>query len=174
MYSYQDLEYLEKHSEGLKHAVVVGGGLIGIELAEMLHSRHIPTSFLVREKSFWSGVLPKGESEMVNREIFRNKIDLQLQTELKEILPDENGKVQSSNHDKGEEIPCQFVGLTAGVRPNVDFLKETNLKIERGNFGKQVFGNQYSRCLCHWRLRSTQRAKRRKKSRLRRCGTWAE
>ncbi|MFT6962099.1 MAG: NAD(P)H-nitrite reductase large subunit [Flammeovirgaceae bacterium] len=132
MYSYQDLEYLEKHSEGLKHAVVVGGGLIGIELAEMLHSRHIPTSFLVRDDSFWNGVLPKGESEMVNREIIKNKIDLQLETELKEILSDENGKVRAVITSKGEEIPCQYVGLTAGVRPNIDFLKGTELKIERG------------------------------------------
>ena len=72
MYHKQDLENLEKYAPDnkiCKRAVIVGGGLIGIELAEMLHSRNIPVTFLVREKSFWSGVLPKGESEMVNREI---------------------------------------------------------------------------------------------------------
>ena len=34
MYSLQDLEAMEKYSEGLKCAVIVGGGLIGIEMAE--------------------------------------------------------------------------------------------------------------------------------------------
>jgi NADPH-dependent 2,4-dienoyl-CoA reductase/sulfur reductase-like enzyme len=39
----------------------VGGGLIGIELAEMLRSRNIP--FLVREKKFWDGVLPLAKAK---------------------------------------------------------------------------------------------------------------
>ncbi|MFT5802108.1 MAG: NADPH-dependent 2,4-dienoyl-CoA reductase/sulfur reductase-like enzyme, partial [Nonlabens sp.] len=48
MYTLQDLEAMERHSTGLKRAVIVGGGLIGIEMAEMFHSRHIPVTFLVR------------------------------------------------------------------------------------------------------------------------------
>ena len=38
-----------------KKILIVGGGLIGIELAEMLRSRKIPVTFLVRENSFWNG-----------------------------------------------------------------------------------------------------------------------
>jgi len=36
MYTLQDLEAMEKYSDGLQRAVIVGGGLIGIEMAEML------------------------------------------------------------------------------------------------------------------------------------------
>ncbi|MFZ1798547.1 MAG: FAD/NAD(P)-binding oxidoreductase, partial [Chitinophagaceae bacterium] len=75
MYSKQDLENLESCTPGAKRAVVVGGGLIGIELTEMLHSRGIPVTLLVREKSFWNGVLPKEESEMINRHIREHGID---------------------------------------------------------------------------------------------------
>lgn len=132
MYSYQDLQTIEKYSEGLQHAVIVGGGLIGIELAEMFHSRHIPVTFLVRESSFWNGVLPEGESAMVNREIFDNGIDLRLGEELKEILPDANGKVKAAITKSGEEIACQFVGLTAGVTPNISFLKDSAIETQRG------------------------------------------
>ncbi|MEM1136864.1 MAG: FAD-dependent oxidoreductase [Bacteroidota bacterium] len=132
MYSYQDLQGMEKHSEGLERAIIVGGGLIGIEMAEMFHSRHIPVTFLVREKSFWNGVLPTGESEMINREILDNGIDLRLGEELKEILPNENGKARAVTTKSGEEIPCQFVGLTAGVTPNIDFLKNSNIETQRG------------------------------------------
>ena len=41
LYSYQDLELLEKNTKNINRAVIVGGGLIGIELAEMLLSRKI-------------------------------------------------------------------------------------------------------------------------------------
>ena len=132
MYSFQDLENIEKHSKGLQRAVIVGGGLIGIELAEMFHSRHIPVTFLVREKSFWGSVLPKGESDMVSREIFNNGIDLRLDEELQEILADENGKARAVITSKGEEIACQFVGLTAGVSPNISFLEGSNIETQRG------------------------------------------
>lgn len=132
LYSYQDLENMEHHSAGLKRAVIVGGGLIGIEMAEMFHSRHIPVTFLVREKSFWDVVLPAEESQMINRHILENGIDLRLETELKEILPDANGKVRAVVTKDGETIQCGFVGLTAGVSPNVDFLKGSGIEMEKG------------------------------------------
>lgn len=132
LYSFQDLASMEKYSEGLERAVIVGGGLIGIEMAEMFHSRHIPVTFLVREDSFWNIVMPPEESEMINREIMTNGIDLRLSTELKEILPDENGKARAVITNTGEEIPCQFVGLTAGVHPNIDLVKDTDVEVGRG------------------------------------------
>ena len=127
MYHKQDLENLEKYAPNnkvCKRAVIVGGGLIGIEMAEMLRSRDIPVTFLVRESSFWNGVLPAEESEIINRHIKEHHIDLRLNCNLKEILSDENGKTHAVViAETGEEIPCDVVGLTAGVSPNISFLK---------------------------------------------------
>src|SRR5690606_8764044 len=124
-YSKQDLDLLEINApnrEICKRAVIVGGGLIGIELAEMLRSRDIPVTMLVRESSFWNGVLPSGESQMINEHIREHHIDLRLDTNLKEILPDNAGRARAVMTDKGETIACNLVGLTPGVSPNVDFL----------------------------------------------------
>ncbi|MDO7170834.1 NAD(P)/FAD-dependent oxidoreductase [Mariniflexile sp. AS56] len=136
MYHKQDLENLELHAPNnkvCKHAVIVGGGLIGIELAEMLNSRNIPVTFLVREPSFWDGVLPDGESNMINRHIKNHHIDLRLSTNLKEIISDEHGRVKSVIiEETGEEIACDVVGLTAGVAPNIDFLKGSPIELGRG------------------------------------------
>lgn len=132
LYSKQDLEQLEANAKTCKHAVIVGGGLIGIELAEMLHARKIPVTFLVRETSFWNKVLPQRESELINNEIRNNGIDLRLGTNLVEIISDKEGRAQAVKTDKGETITCDIVGLTAGVRPNVDFLKNSKIEIGRG------------------------------------------
>jgi NAD(P)H-nitrite reductase large subunit len=132
MYSLQDLQKMEDYSNGLERAVIVGGGLIGVEMAEMFHSRSIPVSFLVREDSFWDAVLPPEESEMVNEEIREHGIDLQLSTELKKILADDSGRCRAVCNSKDEEIDCGFVGLTAGVHPNIEFLKDSGLKMEKG------------------------------------------
>ncbi|UQD57347.1 NAD(P)/FAD-dependent oxidoreductase [Flavobacterium sp. K5-23] len=132
LYHKQDLDRLEEWAPTTKRAVIVGGGLIGIELAEMLRSRNIPVTFLVREKSFWNGVLPFGESQMINKHIEEHHIDLRLDTNLVEILSDENGNARAVVTDKNETIECEIVGLTAGVSPNVDFLKESGIELGRG------------------------------------------
>lgn len=133
LYSYQDLEELENNTaNGIQRAVIVGGGLIGMEMAEMLHSRHYPVTLLVRESSYWNNILPEQESQMISRHIREHGFDLRLNETLAEIKGDANGKVSSIITGNGEEIPCQIVGLTAGVSPNIDFLKNTEIKIDRG------------------------------------------
>ena len=135
LYSKQDLDGVEKYAPNNKvcnRAVIVGGGLIGIELAEMLLSRAIPVTFLVREDSFWNGVLPSGESKMINEHIREHHIDLRLSTNLTEIIADEHGRAKAVKTDKGDTIACNFVGLTAGVSPNIEFLKDSGIATGRG------------------------------------------
>lgn len=141
LYSYQDLELLEKNTHPphakesdrkVKRAVIVGGGLIGVELAEMLLTRQIEVTFLVREGRFWGNVLPKEEGELVGRHMIQHHIDLRFNTELEEVIAGEDGRVKEIRTKDGEIIPCELVGLTAGVSPNIAFLKESNLETNRG------------------------------------------
>jgi len=94
LFSFQDLETMEKNTDNINHAVIVGGGLIGVEMAEMLHSRNISVTFLVRETEFWRVVLPHEESCMISEHLKAHHVNLLLETGLKEIVGDENGKVK--------------------------------------------------------------------------------
>lgn len=136
LYSKQDLDELERNApnnEVCKRAVIIGGGLIGIELAEMLNSRNIPVTFLVREDSFWDVVLPDSESQMLNRHIRNHHIDLRLGANLKEIISDENGRAKAVViAETGETIACNVVGLTPGVSPSFDFIKDSDIETGRG------------------------------------------
>lgn len=132
LYTKQDLEQLTANTPNIKQAVVVGGGLIGIELAEMLHSRGIGVSFLVREDSFWNKVISTHEGAMIEKHILAHGIDLKMSTNLVEIVANEKGHATAVITDQGETLPCQMVGLTAGVRPNIDFLKNSELEMNRG------------------------------------------
>lgn len=132
LYSKKDLDEIEKHSKDLRRAVIVGGGLIGIEMAEMFHSRNLAVTLSVREPGYWSNILPLEESEMINSHILKHGIDLKLSTEIREIHGDSNNKVKEVSFTNGNKLECSFVGLTAGVSPNVDFLKNTGLEINKG------------------------------------------
>ncbi|WP_020597216.1 NAD(P)/FAD-dependent oxidoreductase [Spirosoma panaciterrae] len=148
LYGLPDLERMEQFTTGIDRAVVVGGGLIGVELAEMLRSRHIAVTMLVRDPHYWSSTLPAEEGKLIGRHLLRHGIDLRLETELKEILAwrgpagprsaDASGRVRAVVTKAGEEIPCQFVGLGIGVTPNVAFLKNSGIEL-----GKGVLVNEY-------------------------------
>ena len=86
LYGLQDLEQMEASTPGIDRAVVVGGGLIGIEMAEMLHTRQIPVTFLVREQGYMDYILPPEEAEMVNREI-REHCSSAGVAKIKKIIP---------------------------------------------------------------------------------------
>jgi NAD(P)H-nitrite reductase large subunit len=132
LYSKQDLDLMEANTKDIKRGVVVGGGLIGIEVAEMLRSKNIDVTFLVRESAFWNNVIPTEEAKMIGRHIGEHHVDLKLQTELKEIVKDENNRVKSVIASTGEEIPCEFVAITTGVTPNIDFIKDSGIETNRG------------------------------------------
>jgi NAD(P)H-nitrite reductase large subunit len=132
-YSLQDLQTMIHATARSKRAVVVGGGLIGVEVAEMLHSRKIHVTFLAREARYWGNVLPDAESEMVSAHIREHEgVDLRLNTELREILPDSAGRARAVVTSADEEIPCDFVALTVGVEPNIDFARSSGIEIGRG------------------------------------------
>ncbi|MGI9544930.1 MAG: NAD(P)/FAD-dependent oxidoreductase [Cyclobacteriaceae bacterium] len=132
LYSYPDLELMEKYTMDIDRAVIIGGGLIGIEMAEMLLTRNIPVSMLIREKEFWDNVLPQEEASLVSRHVLEHHIDLRKETELKEILSDRDGRVMGVVTKDDERIDCQFVGLTVGVSPNIQFLEESAIETDRG------------------------------------------
>ncbi len=129
LYSKQDLELLED-TKGIKQAVIIGGGLIGIELAEMLHSRGVHVTLAVRETQFWNIVLPPEEADMVGNHIISRGIDLKLNTTVESI--NGNTSVESVTLGTGEKIECQFVGATIGVVPNIKFISNTSIETNQG------------------------------------------
>ncbi len=132
LYDLQDLAELEALAPEIKNGVIVGGGLIGIEFAEMLHSRGTHVTILAREESYWDNVMPRAESKIINEVIRENGIDLRLQTELKEIVADDRGRACAVVTGAGERLDCQVVGLTAGVSPNLSAVAESGLPVGRG------------------------------------------
>ena len=132
LYSFQDLERMEADTKGIRQAVVAGGGLIGIEMVEMLLSRGIQVTFLVRESSFWNQTLPEAESAMITRHMREHNVDLRLSTELAGLVDDGTGRISAVRTTRGDEIPAQFAGITIGVRPQLGLAAHTAIETDRG------------------------------------------
>lgn len=131
-YGLPDLEKMSQATQGIRQAVVVGGGLIGVELAEMLHSRGIGVTWLVREPRYWQSVLPPEESALLAAHIRSYGIDLRLATELHEVLGDDQGRVRTVVTTTGQELSAEWVGLATGVQPNLALARAAGLETDLG------------------------------------------
>ena len=131
--SKHDLDLLERNLVGARNAVVVGGGLIGIEAAEVLHSRGLHVSMLVRESTFYRKVFPADESEMVTEHIARSGVDLRCGTNLERIVAGDNAaRVDHVVTSSGESIRADLVVLATGVKPRIDLAQMSGIAVSRG------------------------------------------
>ncbi|MBF4985459.1 FAD-dependent oxidoreductase, partial [Nonlabens mediterrranea] len=67
-----------------------------------------------------------------SRHVKSHHIDLKEEEEMAEIIADDFGKVKAIITKKGQTIPCDFVGLCAGVRPRISFLENSGIELQRG------------------------------------------
>ena len=130
----QDLEQCERVARSTQEAVVVGGGLIGVELVECLAFHGKRVTFLVRSPWYWPAALGKEESEIVTGHIRRHGVDVRLDKEVAEVLTGNDGRVRAVRASSGEQFPCQTLGIAVGVHPAVEWLRQvkTPPQVERG------------------------------------------
>ena len=131
-YSLQDLEKLQDSSKKIKHASIIGGGLIGVELAEMFVSRGISFTFWVREKWFGSNFLPQEEAEMVTNHLISKNINIKFEREIIGFEADDANKVKSVESQLEEKVDSDLVCVCIGVEPKVDWLKSTKVQTKDG------------------------------------------
>jgi NADH oxidase (H2O2-forming) len=118
--SMQDLDACERLAKSTEQAVVVGGGLIGIELVECLWWHKKKVRFLVREPYYWPIALAKEEAEFVTEHMRHHGVDVRFAEELVRVDTDAAGRVSGVGVKGGETLPAQMLGVCIGVQPNID------------------------------------------------------
>ena len=107
-------------------AVVIGGGFIGVEIAENLIHRKIPTALVEATDQVLMPLDPE-LATLVAQEMRSHKVDLRLGASVEKIAPD---SVELSN---GEILPAEIVILAIGVRPEIGLAKAAGLEIGTRN-----------------------------------------
>jgi NAD(P)H-nitrite reductase large subunit len=105
-----------------KAAVVVGGGITAMELAEGLRIQGARTYLLQRGDRIWHRLFDEGESSIIEEAARHEGIEICYNEEIEEILG-RNGKVTAVRLKSGKELKCQIVRVAIGVRPNMELVK---------------------------------------------------
>jgi len=112
-------------------AVVVGGGIIAVELVEGLLARGLKVHYFLRGDRYWPNVLDEKESRLLEHRLAEDGVSLHFKTEASEVLG-KRGKVSAIRTSKGEIIRCEIVAVGIGVRPRMELAKNAGLTTDRG------------------------------------------
>jgi NADPH-dependent 2,4-dienoyl-CoA reductase/sulfur reductase-like enzyme len=112
-------------------AVVVGGGIIAVELVEGLLARGLKVHYFLRGDRYWPNVLDEKESRLLEHRLAEDGVTLHFQTEAAEVLG-KQGRVAALRTTKGETIRCEIVAVGIGVRPRMELAKNAGLLTDRG------------------------------------------
>ena len=89
-------------------------------------------TYLVRESHFWANALCAEEAQLIANHLSDHQVDLRFNCTLKAIETDRNGELFGCTTQDDQHLECDTLGITIGVRPNVDFLKNAGLNIDKG------------------------------------------
>ena len=114
-----------------KTAVVVGGGVVAVELVEGLVAQGIKVHYFLRGDRYWPSMLSEVESRIVEGKLAHDGVTLHRHTEIGEILG-KRGKVTGVCTTKGDIVRCDMVAVGIGVKPRIELAQAAGLKTDRG------------------------------------------
>jgi len=136
----QDLAALDREAKKGLRAIVIGGGLVGVEAAEVLHDRGLHVTFVVRESWYFPLALDRNEAGIVAGHLRSHGVDVRLGVNVDAIARDDKGAVRGvrlspapgSEGAAAGEAPGDLVVAAIGVVPNTGFLAGSGIALSRG------------------------------------------
>lgn len=129
--NFEDSRRIYSLARRARRAVVIGGGIIAVELVEGLRALGLSVHFLLRGQRYWPNVLDENESRLVEKRLTEHGVKLHFQTEAVEIIG-KRGKVIAVRTQKGQTIPCEIVAAGIGVMPRLELAQNAGLATEWG------------------------------------------
>jgi NAD(P)H-nitrite reductase large subunit len=126
-----DARQILKLAKRAKRAVVVGGGITAIELAEGLAANGVRTDYLMRGDRYWASVLDPHESALVEGRLAHDGIAISRNVELGQVIG-HRGRVVAVETKDGRRIETDLLGVAVGTQPRLELAHQIGLETGRG------------------------------------------
>ena len=114
------------------HAVVIGGGLLGLEAANGLKQRGMDVTVVHLSDWLLERQLDRTAGKLLQEALESRGIHFLLNTHTEELIDDGSGRVCAIRFKDGEVIAADLVVMAAGIRPNTELAEKTGLPCNRG------------------------------------------
>jgi nitrite reductase (NADH) large subunit len=122
------LAYSKKH----KKAVVLGGGLLGLEAANGLAVQGMQVTVIHNNDVLLNRQMDRQAGDMLQTALERRGLQFKMAAQVSELAGDDTGHIQAVRFTDGSELECDLFVLAIGVQPNIALARQAGLYCERG------------------------------------------
>ena len=115
-----------------RHAVVIGGGLLGLEAANGLARRGMQVTVVHLMPWLMERQLDETAGRLLQQSLAQRGIRFEMGVQTEALIPDVQGRVMAVRFKDGREIPADLVVMAAGIRPHTALAASAGLLCERG------------------------------------------
>ncbi len=125
-----DVDAMLAAARAHKHAVVIGGGLLGLEAAYGLQQQGMDVTVVHLLDSLMERQLDKAAAGLLKASLEARGLRFLMEAQTEAILGE--GRAQRVRFKDGTEIPADLVVMAVGIRPNLELARQSGLYCERG------------------------------------------
>ncbi|HJV95424.1 MAG TPA: nitrite reductase large subunit NirB, partial [Albitalea sp.] len=115
-----------------KHAVVIGGGLLGLEAANGLMLRGMQVTVVHIMPWLMERQLDDVAGDLLRKSLESRGLKFMIGAQTQALIGDKNGRVMAVQFKDGTEVPADLVVMAAGIRPNTELAEKIGLHCNRG------------------------------------------
>ena len=127
-----DTDGMIEAAKRYRHAVVIGGGLLGLEAANGLRARGMDVTVVHLMPWLMERQLDRVAAGMLQQSLEDKGLKFLLERKTAEIVAGESGRVCAVKLADGETIPAELVVMAVGIRPNTSLAESAGLHVDRG------------------------------------------
>ncbi|RTL32348.1 MAG: NAD(P)/FAD-dependent oxidoreductase [Burkholderiales bacterium] len=127
-----DTNYMIETAQTHKHAVVIGGGLLGLEAANGLMLRGMDVTVVHIAPWLMERQLDDVAGRLLQRSLEERGLKFLIGAQTQELLGGADGRVKSVKFKDGTEVPADLVVMAAGIRPNTELAEKIGIHCNRG------------------------------------------
>ena len=127
-----DVNRMLTYSNSHNQAVVLGGGLLGLEAANGLVLRGMDVTVIHNNDVLLNRQMDRQAGEMLQKELELRGLKFKMGAKTQQLLGDENGHITAVRFDDGSELACDLFIMAIGVRPNMALAQEAGVYCEKG------------------------------------------
>jgi nitrite reductase (NADH) large subunit len=127
-----DTEAMIDAAAKYRHAVVIGGGLLGLEAANGLMLRGMQVTVVHIAPWLMERQLDDVAGDLLRKSLIERGLGFRIGAHTEALLGDEAGRVRAVRFKDGTEVPAELVVMAAGIRPNTALAERAGLHVNRG------------------------------------------
>ena len=131
-WTFQDARGIKEHAEECDQGLVVGAGLLGIDLAAICAAHGIDAHYLMRGDCWWRYALSEEGAEIIHESLEANGVTPVFNSGVDHFETDENGRVEAAVDPNGERFEGDFCGIAIGLDFNTEWLQGSGIETDDG------------------------------------------